>query len=67
MSANARPLTAILSRELGANLIYLNVIKKEVGCPQMRVLFRPFGAADQVRIFKKEVGCPQMRVLLQPF
>jgi hypothetical protein len=35
VSANARPLAAILSHELGANLIYLNVIKKEVGCPAL--------------------------------
>ncbi len=44
MSAKARPFAAIWSRELGANLINLNVIKKGSSVSANAA----FGAANQV-------------------
>jgi hypothetical protein len=48
VSANPRPVAAVWLRDSGASLS-----KKEVGCPLIRVLGRPFGSAIQVRVFQK--------------
>jgi hypothetical protein len=62
MSANPRPVAAVWLRNSGASLL-----KRKLGCLQMRFLWWPFGTAIQVRVFKTEPGCPQMRFLWRLF